>query len=276
MKKSIVWLASYPKSGNTWTRIFLANYLSDQDKPVPINQLQRFGTGDSMANMYEAVAGQKGMTFDIQTTLQLRPKVLRGINGNNADINFLKTHGTRIPVGGHNLFPAEGTRCAIYLVRNPLDVLLSYARHYGLTHLDALKAMERRDNATTPEGGTVWQFLGSWSDHVQSWSAPAPFPVVIVRYEDLLDDPHTQFARIVQHVGFPVVEERLDKAVRFSSFKEVSRQEEESGFGELSTKSEKFFTKGQSGGWKEDLAPNLAKIMRKSHRKMMKKFDYLT
>ena len=77
--KSIIWLASYPKSGNTWTRIFLANYLMNSDKPVPINQVHRFGMGDSIPRMYQMVAGRQIDVRDYQETLKLRDKVLAGI-----------------------------------------------------------------------------------------------------------------------------------------------------------------------------------------------------
>lgn len=275
MKRSIVWLASYPKSGNTWVRIFLANYLSNAQKPIPINQLTKFGTGDSGIRFYEAVAGRKLDRIDAQTTLKLRDGVLRGIVGNNADVNFVKTHATRMPVMGQELIRPEVTRCAIYIVRNPLDVLLSYARHFGLSHAETAKVMERRDNAISPDSGNVWQFLGNWSDHVQSWAAPAPFPVVFLRYEDLLADPRPHFTRMLQQIGFPVEPERFDRAIRFSSFDELSRQEAETGFKEASKYNESFFAKGTSGNWTDDMSPELAKIMRKTHRKGMKKNGYL-
>ena len=89
--KSIIWLASYPKSGNTWTRIFLANYLMNSDKPVPINQVHRFGMGDSIPRMYQMVAGRQIDVRDYQETLKLRDKVLAGIVANKADVNFVKT-----------------------------------------------------------------------------------------------------------------------------------------------------------------------------------------
>ena len=98
--KSIIWLASYPKSGNTWTRIFLANYLMNSDKPVPINQVHRFGMGDSIPRMYQMVAGRQIDVRDYQETLKLRDKVLAGIVANKADVNFVKTHNVRAEAFG--------------------------------------------------------------------------------------------------------------------------------------------------------------------------------
>ena len=95
MKSSIVWLASYPKSGNTWMRIFLANYMMNLPEPVPINQAGKMGLGDAVVKFYNMVAGHEIDSNDVDTVMKLRPKVLRGIVANNADVNLVKTHGTR-------------------------------------------------------------------------------------------------------------------------------------------------------------------------------------
>lgn len=275
MKNSIVWLASYPKSGNTWARVFLANYLMNTTEPLSINQIQRFATGDSVAKLYHKVAGRQIDLGDIDLTLQLRDKVLRAIVANNADLNFVKTHNIRHKGRGVELIPPAYTRSAIYIIRNPLDMVLSYARHYGLAQDEAVRQITHPDNANAPEPETTVQFLGSWSEHVRSWTTGAPFPVLVLRYEDLLADPHGQFAHALRLIGVPVDPERLDRAVRFSSFDELSRQEAEQGFVERSGKTERFFGSGQRDLWKTDLAPKLAKQLSRSQRKVMQKHGYL-
>ncbi|MBW4973599.1 sulfotransferase domain-containing protein [Roseovarius mucosus] len=275
MKKSIVWMASYPKSGNTWTRIFLANYIANASQPIPINVAHRFAMGDSIAKTYRMVAGRPIDTDDIDLTLSLRPAVLRGIVGNNADINLVKTHNIRAVARGVPLIPEEFTRSAIYIVRNPLDMVLSYARHYGMTPEEAVYTVSHVDNANPPSPETVAQFMGSWSDHVRSWTGPSPYPVLVLRYEDLLADPKGNFAKVLEHLGVPVEAERLDRAIQFASFKELSMQEAEQGFVEKSAESERFFAKGKSDQWKTDLEPRLVKRMQAAHRKVMKQFGYL-
>jgi len=276
MKKSIVWLASYPKSGNTWTRIFLANYLMNAAKPVPINQVHRFGMGDSITRTYNMVAGRQIDPNNIDLTLSLRDKVLRGIVANNADVNFVKTHNIRADAFGVTLIPDRYTRSAVYILRNPLDMLLSYARHYGMTHAETADAISRSDNSNAAEEHTVTQFLGSWSEHVESWTKrKSAYPVLVLRYEDLLDRPEKNFALLLNHIGVPVEEERLQRAIRFSSFDEVSKQEETAGFVEGSPNSERFFAKGQSGYWKTELDPEIAARVKRDHRKVMKKYGYL-
>jgi len=275
MKKSIVWMASYPKSGNTWARIFLANYIANMDRPVPINNAHRIALGDSITGMYERVAGHPIDVTDVDAVLRLRAGVLRGIVANNADVNLVKTHNARTTARGVPLIPDQVTRSAVYMLRNPLDMVLSYARHYGMTPDEAVYTVSHRDNANPPDEQTVTQFMGSWSEHVRSWTAKAPYPILVLRYEDMLADPRTCFARLVQHLGMPLDVERLDRAILFSSFKELSEQEKTQGFVEKSAESERFFAKGQKDQWKTDLPARLVKKMKHGHRKVMKKFGYL-
>ena len=275
MKRSIVWMASYPKSGNTWARIFLANYLANAREPVPINKAHGVAMGDSITKTYRMVAQGPVDVTDIDATLKLRPRVLRGIVANNADINLVKTHNARVTARGVTLIPEEVTRSAIYILRNPLDMVLSYARHYGMTAEEAVQTVSHPDNANPPDEETVTQFMGTWSDHVRSWTAPAPFPLLVLRYEDMLADPRACFARLVQHLGMPLDVERLDRAILFSSFEELSEQEKKQGFIEKSQKSERFFAKGQKDQWKTDLPAKLVKKMKHAHRKVMQKFGYL-
>ncbi|MCZ0812896.1 MAG: sulfotransferase domain-containing protein [Pseudomonadota bacterium] len=275
MKKNIVWLASYPKSGNTWTRIFLANYLSNAETPVPINEVTRYGMGDAITKTYEMVARQKIDPRDIPLTLRLRDKVLRGISGNNADVNLVKTHNTCKAARGIELIPPRYTKSAIYIIRNPLDMVLSYARHYNLTPEQAAEAICHKDNALMPDATTVVSFLGTWSDHVRSWTRKHPFPVLVLRYEDILADPEAEFTKVIEHFGMNVDVERLRRAIRFASFKEVKKQEESSGFIERPAASESFFTKGGSGHWKDDLDPELAAQIRAANHATMKYHGYL-
>lgn len=275
MKNSIVWLASYPKSGNTWTRIFLANYLANAKKPIPINQVNRFGLGDSIAKTYEMVAGRPVDTHNVALILSLRDKVLRGIVANNADVNLVKTHNIKAVARGVDLIPAKYTRSAIYIIRDPRDMVLSTARHYSESLDKVVSRIGHKDNATQADDKTVSVFQGTWSDHVKSWTGYAPYPVLTLRYEDMLANPHDTFAKTLKHLGVPLDQERLDRAVRFSSFDELTTQEAETGFQEKPAGADKFFASGRSGQWKTDLDEKLVEQICKDHGKTMKKFGYL-
>ncbi len=273
--KNLVWLASYPKSGNTWTRIFLANYLLGREQPIPINQVHRLGMGDAIAKAYAMVAGRPIDTADHAGMLALRPKVLRGIAGNGADVNFVKTHNIRDIAFGTELIPPPFTRSAVYILRDPRDLVLSYARHYDMTPERAVEAIGRDDNATVGDKTSVPQYLGNWSRHVRSWTERVPFPVLTLRYEDLQADPTANFAKLLVHLGFQPDPERLARAVRFSAFEEVSRQEATHGFIEKSPTAERFFSKGTAGQWESDLAPELAARIEAEHGAVMRAHGYL-
>ena len=282
-RKSIIWLASYPKSGNTWTRVFLANYIFDRQEPMPINEVHRLGTSDSAERIYRMAARAVGRArFDIadyRESLALRGPVLAAIGNNEADVNFVKTHNQRSKALGVDLIPSALTRSAIYILRNPLDMVPSYARHFRLTPEAAAEAIGRSDNSTAGADGTVAQFLGTWSEHVQSWTRCRDFPVLTLRYEDMQADPQAAFTRVLKHIGIPVDAERLVRAIRFSSFDELKRQEEKDDFVER-VSTERFFHSGRSGHWENGawqgaLAPEIAETVCRDHAKVMRRYGYL-
>lgn len=274
MKKSIVWLASYPKSGNTWTRAFLANYLANAKNPIGINDIHKFGVGDNIAEMYRRVAGGQFDLNDVEQSVRLRGRVLGGIVANNADVNLVKTHNINRDAYGIPLIPVEMTRSAIYIMRNPLDMVTSYARHFGLTVDEAAHRICHPHNGTSPYEKNVATFMGSWSEHVRSWTQRLPYPVLVMRYEDMLARPEVEFARVVEHFGMPVDRERLDRAIRHCSFDELKRQEDEQGFIEGSEYTDRFFNKGKSGLWKDELSRRVIKEIKRGNRDVMKKYGY--
>jgi len=275
LQKSLVWLASYPKSGNTWARIFLGNYLFNRRTPMPINQVHRLGVTDAAAECYHAAAKGAFDRADPLLALKLRGRMLRWVMSNDADINLIKTHAIKATLFGVEMIPASLSRSAIYILRNPLDMVLSYARQYGHTAEFAAAAIGREDNSIAGASGTVTQYLGSWSGHVKSWTRGRGFPVLVVRYEDMQADAAAAFTRVLKHIGVPPDPERVARAVQFSSFGELRKQEAETGFVERSPNSERFFHSGRSGQWRDELAPEAVERIRKDHGPVMRKYGYL-
>ena len=274
-QKNIVWLASYPKSGNTWSRIFLGNYLLNRPRPISLNDLGNFGQGDSRRAQYEHLNGGPLAAGDVSGTLRVRSQVLNRISSNGADINLLKTHNQNTAVGNANLIPRDLTRAAICFVRNPLDVVLSYAAHYGISHEKAAEEMADKHKSIGGSKSQVHQWTGNWSDHVLSWTGATGFPVHVMRYEDMLDDPETAFSGMLKSLNVPIEQQRLAKAIKFSSFNQVSAQERIAGFNEKLEGQGSFFRKGQSGQWKSDLDPRLVERIVEDHTHVMERFGYL-
>lgn len=274
--KNIVWLASYPKSGNTWLRLFLANYLAGGDTPVPLNQLDRFATGDALVSHYRAVSRDGFDPGDDRAALRLRDAVLRAISSNGADVNLVKTHNKNRRVDGVRLIPPHMTRRALYVVRNPLDMLLSYADHYGTTPAKAANEIANENNSTLPEPKMVRQFLGSWSEHVTSWTKNPRFPVTVLKYEDMSDDPTKAFSTVLHDLGAPADEARVAQAVRAASFDEAKKQESASGFVEKSPSSNRFFRSGKVGEGRATLDPAVIGRIVADHGEVMRQFGYET
>jgi len=275
MPKNLVWLASYPKSGNTWLRSLVTNYALNREAPAPINRLSDLTFGDSSGPHVGRIGGKPHTAMTIEEEVRARPKLLAAISANGAHVNLVKTHSINARRFGVTLIPPELTKLAVYVVRHPLDMLLSYADHYGVSHEIAVEALSSEHNRVAANATAVAQFLGSWSEHVASWTRRPAFRVITVRYEDLHADAAACLAPVVEALGMPADADRLARAVRFSDFGEMRRQEEAGGFVERSANQERFFRSGATGQWREALAPELAEKMIARHGDMMKKHGYL-
>ncbi len=166
---------------------------------------------------------------------------------------------------------------AIYIVRNPLDVAVSYAHHYRIPLDEAVDALCRRDHIV--EGGprVLPQYLGSWSQHVRSWvEAPGLAPHV-VRYEDMAQAGERTAAALCAFLRWPDEPERRRKALRFSSFQELSGQERDTAFGEQPAgATSPFFRQGESGAWRASLTAEQVARMVAANGPTMRRFGYLS
>ena len=272
---AIVWLASYPKSGNTWVRIFLANLLANQPEPLPLHALSHFVVSEHSTRHYERVAGKPIDALSSKDIAKLRPVVQRSLSPAPKQNVFVKTHAAVAIFQGVPTIAADVTRAAVYIIRNPLDVALSYAHHFGVSIDLAITAMGAPTTILAASQAFVAQPLGSWSDHVRSWVDGAKPGVILMRYEDMIAAPTESFLAMVQTLRIPVDEPRVRRAAEFSSFGKLRAQEDEVGFVEKPAKAEKFFRKGVAGGWRCDLSDaQVAKVV-DDHRDVMQRFGYL-
>jgi len=251
----IIWLASYPKSGNTWMRSLLAHYFMPKGAAPDINNLRQFTTGDSRADFFAAAEGGTYAAQGIEDWLRVRPKALRLIAGSKPNHHFVKTHCQAIEFMGQPLIPNEVTAAAIYILRNPFDVALSYARHMNVDPDTAIDRMAAQDNIMGSPNQT-YDVLGRWDDHISTWADARGLSVHVVRYEDLLTRPGPTMRQLLQ--GFLKVKvdpPKLAYAIKSTSFEAMRRQEEKLGFAERPAGMAQFFAKGQAGAWREDMTP---------------------
>lgn len=280
----IIWLVSYLKSGNTWLRTFLNNYLQDGNNPISINALKYTKGGiASAATLLERELGVEASNLTSSEIESLRPVVYREMaQRDDGQTLFLKVHDAYGYVtNGEPMFPPEATKKVLYILRNPLDVAVSLAFHDGCSFDRAIQKMGDFDFAsyTTAEklSNQVRQYISSWSGHVQSWvDMPAEVSLRVVRYEDMSQKSDQTFAQIVKFMDLPWHEACLHKAIAFSDFKILQQQEQAEGFQERPVGMKAFFRQGQVGGWRMHLSEAQAQRIMADHRSVMERFGYLT
>lgn len=267
----LVWLASYPKSGNTWVRAFLHNYIVNSETPHSINNLVDF----SVSECAMAFFGKPGDIMPPEEVQRARPRVHEALTRLHEDLVFVKTHNAHLSAHGVPLCTEAFTAGAVYIVRDPRDVALSYAAFTGRGVDEIIDFMASDGAANASDGVQVFELLSSWSAHALSWVASPRR--LLVRYEDLLAEPERGFARIIRFLGAQNAEvetERLRRAIAFSSFSTLSSQEKQHGYRAGSPIGGKFFRSGKAGGWREKMTPGQASKIWDAHGHVMEKFGY--
>ncbi len=274
---NIVWLASYPKSGNTWMRAFIYNLIENPARPGRIAELPAWFEEESKPRWYAPYAGEGGVAaMDFDQALALRPRVHQDIaDSRERGSIFTKTHNMFGHLQGIPLHNLTVMAAAIYIVRNPLDVVVSVADHFGLSIDQAIAFMANEETGTPTNEENVAGFMGSWSTHVASWTMQAHPAILVVRYEDLQDQALKAFGSVAKLLGLGKDKNRLRKAIQFSSFRELKQQELLGGFVEKSPNSRHFFRKGSKNQWAEALSDDQVARIVERHREQMQRFGYI-
>lgn len=273
------WLVSYPKSGNTWMRILLTNYLRDAEAPADINTLGG-GPIASARAVFDDQVGVEASDLTQDEIERYRPYVYELMSRQAQEPLFLKVHDayTYTP-DGIPLLSKAATAGVIYLIRNPLDVAVSFAHHGASTVERMVEKMADPDFAFVENPrqlhNQLRQRLLTWSGHVTSWLDEPGLRVHLVRYEDLWADPIGIFTGVIHFCGLDADSARIAKAVAFSSFERMRAQEAEHGFGEKMPGAASFFRKGVAGSWREDLPAGLVARVIADHGAVMRRCGYL-
>ncbi len=274
----IYWLASYPKSGNTWLRIVLHNFIQNCHQPTDINQI----SDELMAGSrlwLDQILGFDTSELDFTELERLRPAAYRW-SQHSKKVSYHKIHDAySYTDNGEPLVSNEATLGALYIMRNPLDVAISFAHHRRCSIDRAIEMMGDHDYTLSQTQEQllpqVPQKLFSWSEHVLSWCEAPDLNCLLIRYEDMLSHPMATFTRALRFLKLPDDPERTAKAIRLSRFEGLAQQEQERGFNEKRPEVECFFRKGISGEWRNVLTPQQVSKICRDHGEVMRHFGYL-
>ncbi|MBS0515940.1 MAG: sulfotransferase domain-containing protein [Proteobacteria bacterium] len=271
---NIVWLASYPKSGNTWLRAFLANLMANRPTPVALAELPNYGRLEAEPELYSRIAGRPSTDLDFAQLCALRPQVHAAIAATATRTVFVKTHSMAGIVDGVPLLTPQVSAGSIYVVRNPLDVAISMSHHFGIDQDAAIDYLNSENSATENSEMFVTEFLGSWSQHVKSWADMESERILILRYEDLLEKPAKWFGKVARMVGTED-RTRIERAIRHCDFRALAEMEKRDGFVEVPIKGKRFFRAGRSNQWREKLSREQVARIIAAHREQMQRFGYV-
>lgn len=277
--RRIIWLASYPKSGNTWFRVFYTNLISGQEAPARIDELEPRLMACSRT-LFDEYAGVNASNLTFDEIERIRPQVYETLVREEKKIIFMKIHDAYTRTNeGVPLVSQPATRGAIYFIRNPLDVAVSFAHHNACDVQTMIEKMADNQYSFCAWPNRIVsqlrQRLLSWNAHVTSWVDGLGPDLHLMRYEDMVLSPVETFSGAVRFARLTDDPKRIQKALAFSDIGELQRQEKAGGFKEKHSKASSFFRKGTIGAWRDVLTRDQVKRLIDDHRDVMKRFGYL-
>ena len=288
-----IWLASYPKSGNTWFRMLVANLRAKDGEPVDINNLPERGGIASARGPFDYLSLLDSGLLTHDEIDCLRPRIYEQLASGAQDdeydrpedappVRFVKVHDayTLTPKSEPLFAGRRGAAGAIVIVRDPRDVAPSLANHNRSSIDEAIGFMCDAKGAFCGKSGRLHsqlrQQLPGWSGWMEGWLGQSDIPVHIIRYEDMKADTLGIFRGALDFAGRPASDDDIRRAVGYADFAELRRQEDEKGFSEAPRPGAdgKFFRRGDSGAWRDDLGAEQVARIEAAHAPMMRRLGY--
>lgn len=277
IRPGLILLASYPKSGNTWVRLFLAALEHDRD--IDLTQMDDAAGGATSRGLLQMLLGVDLAELSPDEVENLRPLAYAELARRGGDRpTVLKVHDCyRLTLSGAPLFPPQAIAGCVHLVRDPRDVCLSLAAHSGIEVDRAITRMAQTEHAVNRRQDVgksqVREIWGGWSGHGESWLA-APLPRLTLRYEDMVADPLAALGRIAAFCGLEASAEAVARAVARTAFDHLAAQEAAVGFRERPAGMGRFFRSGQTQQWRQDLTAEQIARVERDHGPLMARLGY--
>ena len=283
----IIWLASYPKSGNTWVRAIISSLLYSDDGIFKFSFLKKIDQFPEKKYFKDFVKDFGDFDLIKKNWILAQDK----INLNN-NIKIFKTHQGKYTVNNDDFTNNENTKAIIYIVRDPRNIVTSISNHFTKSVNESLKFMLSNsvigDNKSFEESikdknSRMLTLLGKWNDHYRSWTRKKD-NLLLIRYEDLILNPKSEINRISMflknYMEFKVNNEKLDNIIKTTSFENLKKLEKEETFDEgvLDKKTKNkvnFFYMGSKNRWEELLNKEITQSIEKNFYKEMKEIGYL-
>ena len=277
----IIWLASYPKSGNTLIRSLLSSYFFSKDGNFNFEQLTNIKTFPSNG-FFEALGIDTSNENEIFKNYIQAQKLIN--EGKKKKIIFLKTHSSYCKLNNHNFTDDSNTLGVIYIVRDPRNVITSFANHFSKSIEDAANSV-LGDMYLMEPGTKCRTHIGKWNFHYNSWKNFKKNKVLLIKYEDLIENREVILKKILNFFGFltksnfQIDQKKINNVIKTTSFEEIKKIENEKGFFEAPEnkydgKKKTFFNLGSKNNWKILLDKNIVEKVQLTYKKEMLELGY--
>ena len=279
----IIWLSSYPKSGNTWLRSLLASYYFSKEGDFNFNLLKYIDQFPS----YDYFKNYDKTFINPTDTAEFWIEEQKKINSNNK-VKFFKTHNALCKINNYSFTDSKNTLAAIYIIRDPRNVITSLANHYEIDADQAFEFMTTEQKAITQKKENSYVgfvALFSWIFHQESWTNNKLFPTLVIRYEDLQNETFLTLKKVIEFIEKQINSknsfnrDKAKKSVQSCDFERLKKLEINEGFNEspISKKDNSrinFFKLGKDNDYKKLLTEELISKMNLKFKNEIKKFNY--
>ena len=231
----IIWIASYPKSGNTWLRSIISALVYSKDGIFTFDKLSKIDQFPEKKFFKDLVKNFRDFDEIKKNWIAAQDKI-------NLDekIKFFKTHQGNFKIGNDHFTNNQNTQAVIYIVRDPRNLVTSISNHYSLSLNEACKFLtspELRGNGKSWEEKKdgIYNFLGKWNEHYKSWTNNTK-NLLLLRYEDLINEPKKELEKVIfflnKYLNFDTSDTKINKILESTSFKNLKKMEQQGLFTE--------------------------------------------